>query len=93
MTGIRRLVPGAKLEPLVCDLSDQSSIRAAADFVSRHDRLDVLVNAADVFRKDRHVTRDGIELTFATRLQAASTATFARRRPQCWPGSAHAGVR
>ncbi|MCO4237141.1 SDR family NAD(P)-dependent oxidoreductase [Pseudarthrobacter sp. MDT3-28] len=71
MAGIRRHVPGAKLEPLVCDLSDQSSIQAAAaDFLSRHDRLDVLVNAAGVFRKERQVTRDGIELTFATNVMA-----------------------
>ncbi|MHA7291230.1 SDR family NAD(P)-dependent oxidoreductase [Arthrobacter sp. MDT3-24] len=71
MAGIRRLVPGAKLEPLVCDLSDQSSIHAAAaDFLSRHDRLDVLVNAAGVFRKERDVTVDGLELTFATNVMA-----------------------
>lgn len=71
MERIRRLVPGAKLEQLVCDLSDQSSIHAAAaDFLSRHDRLDVLVNAAGVFRKERQVTRDGIELTFATNVMA-----------------------
>ncbi|MET3206051.1 NAD(P)-dependent dehydrogenase (short-subunit alcohol dehydrogenase family) [Arthrobacter sp. UYEF6] len=39
MQGIRRLVPGALLEPLVCDLSVQSSIHTAAgDFLSRHDR-------------------------------------------------------
>jgi retinol dehydrogenase-12 len=71
MEGIRRHVPGAKLEPVVCDLSDQSSIHtAAADFLSRHERLDVLVNAAGVFRKERHVTVDGLELTFATNVMA-----------------------
>ncbi|MET3164734.1 UNVERIFIED_ORG: NAD(P)-dependent dehydrogenase (short-subunit alcohol dehydrogenase family) [Arthrobacter sp. UYEF10] len=71
MQGIRRLVPGALLEPLVCDLSVQSSIHTAAgDFLSRHDRLDVLVNAAGVFRKQRHVTSDGLELTFATNVMA-----------------------
>ncbi|KRE81212.1 dehydrogenase [Arthrobacter sp. Soil762] len=71
MERIRRLVPGAMLEPLVCDLSDQPSIHAAAaDFMSRHDRLDVLVNAAGVFRKERQVTRDGIDLTFATNVMA-----------------------
>ena len=71
MERIRRLVPGATLEPLVCDLSDQSSIHAAAaDFLSRHDRLDVLVNAAGVFRKERQVTPDGLELTFATNVMA-----------------------
>jgi NAD(P)-dependent dehydrogenase (short-subunit alcohol dehydrogenase family) len=68
---IRALVPGALLEPLACDLSVQSSIRAAAaEFRSRHDRLDVLVNSAGVFRKDRHVTPDGLELTFATNVMA-----------------------
>jgi retinol dehydrogenase 12 len=71
MAGIRSQVPDARLEPLACDLSDQSSIRrAAADFLSRHERLDVLVNAAGVFRKERHVTPDGLELTFATNVMA-----------------------
>jgi retinol dehydrogenase-12 len=71
VAGVRRLVPGAMLEPLACDLSDQSSIHAAAaDFLSRHDRLDVLVNAAGVFRKERQVTSDGLELTFATNVMA-----------------------
>ncbi len=31
-----------------------------------HDRLDILVNAAGVFVKERKLTADGIELTFAT---------------------------
>ncbi|HEX9087261.1 MAG TPA: SDR family NAD(P)-dependent oxidoreductase [Arthrobacter sp.] len=71
MKDIRVLVPSALLEPLACDLSIQSSIRvAAAEFLSRHDRLDVLVNAAGVFRKERHVTPDGLELTFATNVMA-----------------------
>jgi retinol dehydrogenase-12 len=69
--GIRLFVPAALLEPLACDLSVQSSIRtAAAEFMSRHDRLDVLVNAAGVFRKERKVTPDGLELTFATNVMA-----------------------
>lgn len=64
---ISTAVPGAKLEPLACDLSVQASIRSAArEFLTRHDKLDVLVNAAGVFRKERHVTPDGLELTFAT---------------------------
>ncbi|MDP9984010.1 NAD(P)-dependent dehydrogenase (short-subunit alcohol dehydrogenase family) [Pseudarthrobacter oxydans] len=71
MKDIRRLVPAALLEPLACDLSVQSSVRtAAAEFLSRHDRLDVLVNAAGVFRKERQVTPDGLELTFATNVMA-----------------------
>ncbi|BCW43972.1 retinol dehydrogenase [Arthrobacter sp. StoSoilB5] len=67
MRDIGAAVPAATLEPLACDLSSQSSIRSAAeDFLSRHDELHVLVNAAGVFRKERHVTADGLELTFAT---------------------------
>jgi retinol dehydrogenase-12 len=64
---IRSIVPNAELEVLECDLSSQSSIRdAAVRFISGHDRLDILVNAAGVFVKDRTLTADGIELTFAT---------------------------
>ncbi|WP_138445114.1 SDR family NAD(P)-dependent oxidoreductase [Sinomonas susongensis] len=64
---IRSLVPSAELEPLVCDLSSQASIRSATrEFSAHHERLDVLVNAAGVFRKERHTTADGLELTFAT---------------------------
>lgn len=64
---IQAAVPGATLEPLACDLSNQASIRSAVDkFLSRHDELHVLVNAAGVFRKERHVTTDGLEVTFAT---------------------------
>lgn len=71
MADIRAHVPDARLEPLECDLSSQSSIRrAASEVLSRHDRLDVLVNAAGVFRKERHVTPDGLELTFATNVVA-----------------------
>ena len=71
LEAIRALAPSALLEPLACDLSVQSSIRAAAaEFHSRHDRLDVLVNAAGVFRKERQLTPDGLELTFATNVMA-----------------------
>jgi NAD(P)-dependent dehydrogenase (short-subunit alcohol dehydrogenase family) len=67
MRDIRAKIPAAKLEPLACDLSLQSSIRSAAqNFLSSHETLNVLVNAAGVFRKERHVTPEGLELTFAT---------------------------
>ena len=67
MRDIRATVPDATLEPLACDLSSQASIRSAAEaFLSRHNELHVLVNAAGVFRKERHVTADGLEVTFAT---------------------------
>ncbi len=67
MRDIREVVPSSRLEPLSCDLSSQASILSAVhEFLTRHDALDVLVNAAGVFRKERHVTPDGLELTFAT---------------------------
>ena len=67
MRDIRASVPDAKLEVLECDLASQSSIRdAAGRLMAFHDRLDILVNAAGVFVKQRKLTADGIELTFAT---------------------------
>jgi NAD(P)-dependent dehydrogenase (short-subunit alcohol dehydrogenase family) len=68
---VRASVPNAKLEMLECDLASQSSIRAAAQrFLAGNDRLDVLVNAAGVFVKERKLTAEGIELTFATNFLA-----------------------
>lgn len=67
MRDIRASVPDASLEVLECDLASQASIRdAAGHFLAGHDRLDILVNAAGVFVKERTLTADGIELTFAT---------------------------
>ena len=71
MRDIHEVVPHASLEPLACDLSSQASIRSAVEeYESRHQELNVLVNAAGVFRKERHVTSDGLELTFATNVMA-----------------------
>jgi NAD(P)-dependent dehydrogenase (short-subunit alcohol dehydrogenase family) len=71
MNEIGRRVPNARLEPFSCDLSSQASLRRATkDFLERHTTLDVLVNAAGVFRKHRQVTADGLELTFATNVMA-----------------------
>ncbi|MEA3199320.1 MAG: hypothetical protein QOE90_748 [Thermoplasmata archaeon] len=68
---LKAAVPGASVEVLACDLSSQASIREAASaFLQRHDKLHVLVNAAGVFRKERHVTPDGLEETFATNYMA-----------------------
>lgn len=55
-----------KVELLECDLSSQASIRkAAASFLAKHEKLHVLVNAAGVFVKERTLTTDGLEKTFA----------------------------
>ena len=49
------------------DLASQASVRAAADEVSRlTGRLDILVNNAGINNKDKQVSPEGIELTFAT---------------------------
>ena len=64
---LRASIPSADVDTLACDLASQSSIRdAARQFIASHDRLDVLVNAAGVFVKEKTLTADGIELTFAT---------------------------
>jgi len=54
------------VEVLLADLSSQASVRRAAEEYRRgHDRLHVLVNNAGGFWATRHVTVDGLELTFA----------------------------
>ena len=63
---MRADVPGAELSSLLCDFSRQSEVRRLADEVlHRYDRLDVLVNNAGTVFKDRTMTPDGIEATFA----------------------------
>jgi NAD(P)-dependent dehydrogenase (short-subunit alcohol dehydrogenase family) len=55
-----------RVELMICDLASQKSIRRFADdFKQQHDRLDVLVNNAGVFLRQRSLTEDGIESTFA----------------------------
>ena len=49
------------------DLADLASVRAFADnFMRDFNRLDVLINNAAVFRRERVVTPDGFETNFAT---------------------------
>jgi retinol dehydrogenase-14 len=55
-----------RVEVLLADLSSQASVRRAAEELRRgHDRLHVLVNNAGGYWATRHVTVDGLELTFA----------------------------
>jgi len=64
---IKRASGNPNLDLLVCDLSLQASTRAAAEeFQRRHERLNVLINNAAVFVGKRALTRDGLELMFAT---------------------------
>ena len=54
------------VELLLADMSSQADIRrVAAEFRSKHDRLDVLLNNAGVLVTGRRTTVDGIEETFA----------------------------
>ena len=57
---------GATVDTLVADLSSQASVRGlAADVLSRHPRLDVLINNAGAIYSTRQLSVDGLELTWA----------------------------
>jgi len=59
-------VADGQIDVLLADLSSQASVRRAAEEYQRgHDRLHVLVNNAGGYWATRHVTVDGLELTFA----------------------------
>jgi retinol dehydrogenase 12 len=58
--------PEAKVELVMCDLSDLGSVRAAAkDIASRATHIDVLVNNAGGIIGERKTTKLGLEETFA----------------------------
>jgi len=63
---IRENTGNEEVELLSADLTSQTSIRELADHVlAEHDQLHVLVNCAGAFFRDRRVTIDGLEMTFA----------------------------
>ena len=54
-----------KLELILCDLGDFSSIRSAAEYVkANYPRVDILVNNAGFISLDRQETKEGIERQF-----------------------------
>jgi NAD(P)-dependent dehydrogenase (short-subunit alcohol dehydrogenase family) len=66
MNEIRKSVPKAKLDFFVSDFSSLNAIRRlAVDIRQKYDKLDVLLNNAGVFMKQRELTHDGYEMTFA----------------------------
>jgi NAD(P)-dependent dehydrogenase (short-subunit alcohol dehydrogenase family) len=66
ITKIKRETGNQNVDYLLADLSVQAQVRAlAAEFKSRYERLDVLVNNAGAFYAFRQVSADGIEMTFA----------------------------
>jgi NAD(P)-dependent dehydrogenase (short-subunit alcohol dehydrogenase family) len=56
-----------KIEILVADFSDISSVKSAAkELKQKYNQLDALVNIAAVYKKRREITKDNLELMFAT---------------------------
>lgn len=54
-----------RIELLTLDLASLTSVRtAAAEFLERHDRLDLLINNAGVMLSSHQLTDDGFEATF-----------------------------
>jgi NAD(P)-dependent dehydrogenase (short-subunit alcohol dehydrogenase family) len=59
--------PAATVDLLLLDLSVQHSVRSAVkELEHRYDHLDVLINNAAVFTRQRTLTADGYETMFAT---------------------------
>jgi NAD(P)-dependent dehydrogenase (short-subunit alcohol dehydrogenase family) len=55
-----------KVSLFIADLSSQSDIHALVEtFEQRFDKLHVLINNAGIYLRERHLTKDGLEQTFA----------------------------
>src|SRR5215472_7122440 len=66
VNAIRRETGNADVDYVLADLSEQAQVRRmAAEVLGRYPRLDVLVNNAGAMFWRRHVTADGLEMTFA----------------------------
>ncbi len=64
---MRALGTKSRIDLFIVDLSSLKDIRrAAAEYIEKHDRLDVLINNAGAINMEREVTADGFERTFAT---------------------------
>ncbi len=63
---LRQSVPDARLQQLVIDLSDLSSIRKAAKQAAEFGPIHLLINNAGVMATPYERTTDGFELQFAT---------------------------
>ena len=64
---IKAASPTAHVDLLLLDLSVQHSVRSAVtEFENRYDHLEVLINNAAVFKRQRTLTADGYETMFAT---------------------------
>lgn len=60
------ILSDGRVESYVADLSHMDEVEALAKAVAdRHDKLDVLINNAGVFRAPEVLTRDGLDVRFA----------------------------
>lgn len=63
---ITKQTGNSDIELLIADLSSQDSIHKAADtFLKTHTKLDLLINNAGIAVRNRTLSQDGIEMTFA----------------------------
>jgi NAD(P)-dependent dehydrogenase (short-subunit alcohol dehydrogenase family) len=68
---VLRAAPGATVTYLFADMGEFDQVRALADeFLTAHDRLDVLVHNAGALTGQRTVTGSGLELTVASQVAA-----------------------
>lgn len=63
---LAELSGGGKVECYVADLSSMSNVEAFAKaVVQKHDKLDVLINNAGIFKTPDPITQDGLDVRFA----------------------------
>jgi len=68
---LRETIPGAKVEYLLAELSNQTEVRRLAGEIKEtltkagYTQLDILVNNAGVYMSQKVITDDGVEMTFA----------------------------
>jgi NAD(P)-dependent dehydrogenase (short-subunit alcohol dehydrogenase family) len=76
MEQIRQATGNRNVELLVCDLSSQKSVRAAAaQFKAKHDRLHVAIFQAGLAPAKHELTADGVEVTMAVNHYASFLLT------------------
>jgi len=86
---LRAIRGDTALEPLVLDLARLDDVRqAGAELDRRGQRVDVLINNAGVYMRERATTVDGFEMTFAVNHLASFTLSHALLRAEAGHGLA-----
>jgi len=74
---IQKATQNPHIDLFVADLSSLTEVKALAQEVrSKHNRLNVLINNAGIYMKDRVLTTDGLEMTFAVNHLAPFLLTY-----------------